>query len=466
MVVSILPKASGCNGTGLSYSQMLWEKYNQVAGRNGKLSEENHAFRSMKGVSLVSRKRASIVAVFNLNRLRGGLLVAPTLQGKTCPYCRYPIKNKADIMVCPGCKLPHHRECWQENRGCTTFACKGVAVRGQDSAEIDPSFDELAAEYGSGRLVIDLEDLVAIDNVPHSYERIASHHNSSRDSESGLQFTRRLKALTVAGLLSGVLFSIIFSLMGSFYDFFTYAFAGGVIGAGIGLVEGIITKQPYKKLYGASIGFMIAFFGVGITAIAFYGYFSGYAIDLIFFGLIGAAVGIGHGLSSGGGRKVKTSLIGGLLGGVSGSVIMLLIENIYFYFGNNFTLIIFSMNVILIALGIGLAHERSKKAWLRVISGATAGVDYFIDKEKMTIGSCSGCDIVLVNDPDVVLHHAEITYVNGFEIKVIENAPDLLINNKRVRSDILLGGEEVVIGHYRLKFSRKTRTIQAPTIQN
>jgi hypothetical protein len=389
--------------------------------------------------------------------------VTPSEKGKTCPYCQFPIRNGADIMVCPGCKLTHHRECWQENGGCTTFACKGVAVPGQDETEIDPSFDELAAEYGSGRLVIDLEDLSASDNTSLPYERRANQGHLSHEVSSGLKFTRRLKALTFAGLLTGVLSGIIMS----FYDYFITAFAGGVIGAGIGLVEGIITKQPYKKYYGASFGFMIAFFGAGLSAIAFH--YSAYLpLIMIFYGLTGSAAGIGHGLSAGGGRRIKTSLIGGFLGGTAGSLFSLLtfiiIEANYYYV--NYLLISPIISVFLIALGIGMAHELSKKTWLRVISGATAGIDYFIDKDKITVGSCSGCDIVLVNDPDVALHHAEITYVNGFEIKTIENAPEILINNKRVRSALLRGGEEVVIGRYRMKFLRKTRTIQASTMPN
>jgi len=40
-----------------------------------------------------------------------------------CPYCQTNIKNSADIIICPSCKTPHHKECWDENKGCTTFGC-------------------------------------------------------------------------------------------------------------------------------------------------------------------------------------------------------------------------------------------------------------------------------------------------------------------------------------------------------
>lgn len=43
---------------------------------------------------------------------------------KTCPYCQTNIKQGADLIVCPECGTPHHKECWSENRGCTTFGCK------------------------------------------------------------------------------------------------------------------------------------------------------------------------------------------------------------------------------------------------------------------------------------------------------------------------------------------------------
>lgn len=44
--------------------------------------------------------------------------------GKMCPYCRFPIKAGEPVQVCPHCAVPHHRECWMENGGCTTYGCR------------------------------------------------------------------------------------------------------------------------------------------------------------------------------------------------------------------------------------------------------------------------------------------------------------------------------------------------------
>lgn len=48
--------------------------------------------------------------------------------GKTCPYCRFPLKPGEQVMTCPACKVPHHADCWSENRGCTTYGCQGTAA--------------------------------------------------------------------------------------------------------------------------------------------------------------------------------------------------------------------------------------------------------------------------------------------------------------------------------------------------
>lgn len=61
--------------------------------------------------------------------------------GKTCPYCRFPIKPGEQVYVCPACKVPHHQDCWAENQGCTTYGCRG-------SASAAPPAAVPAAVYG------------------------------------------------------------------------------------------------------------------------------------------------------------------------------------------------------------------------------------------------------------------------------------------------------------------------------
>ena len=46
--------------------------------------------------------------------------------GKICPYCKTELKENDDIVVCSICDMPHHKDCWIENQGCTTFGCLGT----------------------------------------------------------------------------------------------------------------------------------------------------------------------------------------------------------------------------------------------------------------------------------------------------------------------------------------------------
>lgn len=39
-------------------------------------------------------------------------------QGCKCPVCQQPFTEQDDVVVCPECGAPHHRECWAKNGGC------------------------------------------------------------------------------------------------------------------------------------------------------------------------------------------------------------------------------------------------------------------------------------------------------------------------------------------------------------
>lgn len=56
--------------------------------------------------------------------------------GKICPYCKTEFKEGDDIVVCSACEMPHHKECWIENKGCTTFGCTGTIKGIKNSNEV------------------------------------------------------------------------------------------------------------------------------------------------------------------------------------------------------------------------------------------------------------------------------------------------------------------------------------------
>ena len=52
---------------------------------------------------------------------------------KICPFCKTEIQETDEIVICSACEMPHHKECWIENQGCTTFGCTGT-IKSADNA--------------------------------------------------------------------------------------------------------------------------------------------------------------------------------------------------------------------------------------------------------------------------------------------------------------------------------------------
>ena len=64
--------------------------------------------------------------------------------GKICPYCKTAFAEDDEIVQCSACEMPHHKDCWIENQGCTTFGCQGT-IRGLDGQAYSPvSYTHLA----------------------------------------------------------------------------------------------------------------------------------------------------------------------------------------------------------------------------------------------------------------------------------------------------------------------------------
>jgi len=55
-----------------------------------------------------------------------------TEKNQNCSYCHTVINPEAEIIICPVCGVPHHKECWHENKGCTTHGCKGYIIKKSD----------------------------------------------------------------------------------------------------------------------------------------------------------------------------------------------------------------------------------------------------------------------------------------------------------------------------------------------
>ena len=47
-------------------------------------------------------------------------------EGYTCPVCGEKFKESDDIVACPECGAPHHRDCWKKEGHCHFVADHGT----------------------------------------------------------------------------------------------------------------------------------------------------------------------------------------------------------------------------------------------------------------------------------------------------------------------------------------------------
>lgn len=50
-------------------------------------------------------------------------------EGLSCPVCQTPFSSDDDMVVCPQCGLPHHRECWLKENRCAMESLHGTELQ-------------------------------------------------------------------------------------------------------------------------------------------------------------------------------------------------------------------------------------------------------------------------------------------------------------------------------------------------
>jgi hypothetical protein len=54
-----------------------------------------------------------------------------------CPICQSPIAADEPVLTCPECEQVHHRECWAEIGGCSTYGCKEAPALAKETPPAD-----------------------------------------------------------------------------------------------------------------------------------------------------------------------------------------------------------------------------------------------------------------------------------------------------------------------------------------
>lgn len=128
------------------------------------------------------------------------------LKNKICPYCQSKIKSGADFTVCSQCGTPHHKECWDENHGCTTYGCrnnpateKKISIGDTDEIDVGDKTPEDIRDLLSGTKKIKTKECPNCGNktdINSDYCKYCGYNlreNKFPDSDAKKEFDREFK---------------------------------------------------------------------------------------------------------------------------------------------------------------------------------------------------------------------------------------------------------------------------------
>src|ERR1700761_3332570 len=78
--------------------------------------------------------------------------VAPQEVGRTCPYCRFPLKDGVPALRCDLCQAVHHEDCWRDGGGCATYGCPNGP--GKNPPPPDPATRVIPPREGRSPLLV------------------------------------------------------------------------------------------------------------------------------------------------------------------------------------------------------------------------------------------------------------------------------------------------------------------------
>lgn len=67
----------------------------------------------------------------------------------TCPICHKPFSGEDDIVVCPQCGAPHHRDCWNRTGACAHAAGHGTAKQWKPQPSRDDDEARICGNCGT-----------------------------------------------------------------------------------------------------------------------------------------------------------------------------------------------------------------------------------------------------------------------------------------------------------------------------
>jgi len=127
--------------------------------------------------------------------------------GKVCPYCKTEFKEDDDVVVCSICEMPHHKDCWVENKACTTFGCTGT-IKGAEQASAVPEHNHFCMNCGASlkegqRFCVSCGTQVGTSGKPH-FQVAGSYNTSQNYQQSSYGFSQQQYSPQYAGMQQNI----------------------------------------------------------------------------------------------------------------------------------------------------------------------------------------------------------------------------------------------------------------------
>jgi hypothetical protein len=247
---------------------------------------------------------------------------------------------------------------------------------------------------------------------------------------------------------------------------------GICIGGSFGMSEGLLSSTRAKLKAGIITGIIIGAVGgvlgfiagqaallfIGTHAFNSTGRYNQYGIPLsraVGWALFGLFVGIGEGLRSRSGAKVRNGIIGGFIGGLLGGLV---VEYARFYSPQNHFVRLGGLVVLGGCIGMfyGLIENRLTEGSLRMLSGPMAGREFLLSQKTVRIGESDKTEVTLSGYRNVADCHMEIKRAkNSFTIVDAGTKRSTFVNDQKIESTRLKNGDVIRIGDAQFQFFNK-----------
>ncbi len=247
------------------------------------------------------------------------------------------------------------------------------------------------------------------------------------------------------------------------------ALLGGIFGLIIGSGEGIVTSLRPRIIKGAIAGLLLGitggtigfFLGQAVLLLTANSLFISYASirqwavplsRLVGWSVIGIFVTLAEGLRSRSIKKILIGVIGGISGGMLGSIIFTAAE---VYLDISFLPRLLGLGVMGLTIGFvySLVEKIMATGVLRVLNGKLKGKEFVLSSKNVRIGSGKKSDIILSAYKAVAPVHAVVTIKKGKAVisTASEEIP-LLVNEEKQTSHRLKWEDVLRIGNAKFLF--------------